>query len=109
MLDVLHQSYARVPLQGLLATNPNNPLGTIYRPETLLEALRWCLDHGVHFIRWRWAVAGWRQGRQRVQARSWLAAQRGLRWLGTRVCLQVIYACNRCSQPRPSPLPSPCQ
>jgi hypothetical protein len=41
-----------IPLRGLLVTNPNNPLGTIYRDDSLLEMLLWCLDNKVHYIRW---------------------------------------------------------
>ena len=40
-----------VPVRSLLITNPNNPLGTLYEEDTLLEMLRWCLDNKVHYIR----------------------------------------------------------
>lgn len=40
-----------IPVRGLLITNPNNPLGTIYGSETISEMLRWCLDNQVHYIR----------------------------------------------------------
>ncbi|PSC76648.1 1-aminocyclopropane-1-carboxylate synthase [Micractinium conductrix] len=39
-----------VPVRSLLITNPNNPLGTLYEEDTLLEMLRWCLDNKVHYI-----------------------------------------------------------
>jgi aspartate/methionine/tyrosine aminotransferase len=48
-----------IPVRGLLVTNPNNPLGTIYSDESLLEMLRWCLDNKVHYIRWVWACFAW--------------------------------------------------
>lgn len=41
-----------IPVRGLLITNPNNPLGTIYSEATIVEMLRWCLDNKVHYIRW---------------------------------------------------------
>ena len=41
-----------IPVRGLLVTNPNNPLGTIYSDESLLEMLGWCLDNKVHYIRY---------------------------------------------------------
>lgn len=37
--------------QALLVTNPNNPLGTLYREETVSEMLAWCLDKRVHYVR----------------------------------------------------------
>jgi len=40
-----------IPVRGLLITNPNNPLGTIYGDKTITEMLRWCLDNKVHYIR----------------------------------------------------------
>lgn len=39
------------PLQAVLITNPNNPLGTIYSEETIKEMIAWCLDNRVHYIR----------------------------------------------------------
>lgn len=39
-----------IPVRGLLITNPNNPLGTIYSEATIVEMLRWCLDNKVHYI-----------------------------------------------------------
>jgi hypothetical protein len=44
-----------VAVRGLLVTNPNNPLGTIYREDSVREMLRWCLDNRMHYIRW----GGW--------------------------------------------------
>ncbi len=44
-----------IPVRGLLITNPNNPLGTIYGSEAISEMLRWCLDNQVHYIR----CGGW--------------------------------------------------
>ena len=35
----------------LLLTNPNNPLSTMYKRETLVAALRWCLEREVHVVR----------------------------------------------------------
>lgn len=47
-----------IPVRGLLITNPNNPLGTIYSNETISEMLRWCLDNRVHYIRCEWERRG---------------------------------------------------
>lgn len=49
-------------LQALLVTNPNNPQGTLYSDETILQMLRWCLDNRVHYVRW----VGGGQGRESV-------------------------------------------
>ncbi|KAG2483578.1 hypothetical protein HYH03_017585 [Edaphochlamys debaryana] len=35
---------------GLLIATPNNPLGIVYKRETVLGMLRWCLSHEVHLI-----------------------------------------------------------
>ena len=40
-----------IAVRGLLVTNPNNPLGTIYQDGTITEMLKWCLDSHMHFIR----------------------------------------------------------
>ena len=40
-----------IAVRGLLVTNPNNPLGTLYRDDTISEMLRWCLDNRMHYIR----------------------------------------------------------
>jgi Aspartate/tyrosine/aromatic aminotransferase len=34
----------------LLLTNPNNPLGTIYSPETIKNAIDWARSHGMHTV-----------------------------------------------------------
>ncbi|KAG1673671.1 hypothetical protein FOA52_010539 [Chlamydomonas sp. UWO 241] len=38
------------PAVALLLTNPNNPLGTLYSKGTLIEALAWCMQRGVHVV-----------------------------------------------------------
>lgn len=38
------------PVRALLLTNPNNPMGTIYSEETVVEMLRWCLKNKVHYV-----------------------------------------------------------
>ncbi|EFJ52049.1 hypothetical protein VOLCADRAFT_120406 [Volvox carteri f. nagariensis] len=35
---------------ALLYTSPNNPLGIMYRRETVVEMLRWCLSRRVHLV-----------------------------------------------------------
>ncbi|GLC48246.1 hypothetical protein PLESTB_000075000 [Pleodorina starrii] len=35
---------------ALLYTSPNNPLGIMYRRETVVEMLRWCLARRVHLV-----------------------------------------------------------
>ena len=52
-----------IEVRGLLVTNPNNPLGTIYRRETVEGMVRWCLQNKVHYVRWeripgRWPLSG---------------------------------------------------
>ena len=42
---------AGTPVKVLLLTNPNNPLSTMYKRETLVTALRWCLEREVHVVR----------------------------------------------------------
>lgn len=39
------------PVKALLVTNPNNPLGTIYREDTVREMILWCLGNEVHYVR----------------------------------------------------------
>lgn len=39
------------PVRALLITNPNNPLGIIYKPHTVKTMLRWCLSNRVHYVR----------------------------------------------------------
>ena len=34
----------------LLLTNPNNPLGTIYSPETIKNAIDWARSHNIHTV-----------------------------------------------------------
>jgi len=41
-----------VTVLALLLTNPNNPLGIMYSRTTLLAALEWCMERGVHVVRW---------------------------------------------------------
>jgi aspartate/methionine/tyrosine aminotransferase len=36
--------------KGLLLTNPCNPTGTMYTPEELLTAVRFCRSHGMHLL-----------------------------------------------------------
>ena len=40
-----------ITVRGLLITNPNNPLGTVYPREVVEGMLRWCLAHKVHCVR----------------------------------------------------------
>jgi aspartate/methionine/tyrosine aminotransferase len=52
--------FARLQVEGigvggnrvkmLLLTNPNNPLGTIYSPETMKNAIDWARSHGMHTV-----------------------------------------------------------
>jgi aspartate/methionine/tyrosine aminotransferase len=50
-----------IPVRGILVTNPNNPLGTLYRNRTIEEMVRWCLDNGMHYVRWErwWGLLRW--------------------------------------------------
>lgn len=38
------------PVNTILLTNPNNPLGTIYSTETVKGLLRWCIKNKVHYV-----------------------------------------------------------
>ncbi|KAG2426355.1 hypothetical protein HXX76_013112 [Chlamydomonas incerta] len=40
----------RPRVAALLFTSPNNPLGTMYSRDTVVEMLRWCLEHEVHCV-----------------------------------------------------------
>lgn len=37
-------------MRFLLLTNPNNPLGVIYKPNVLLEAVEWARSRQMHTI-----------------------------------------------------------
>lgn len=39
-----------IAVRGLLVTNPNNPLGTVYRDASITEMIKWCLDNRMHYI-----------------------------------------------------------
>ncbi|GLI59990.1 hypothetical protein VaNZ11_002049 [Volvox africanus] len=43
-------SRRRRRVSALLYTSPNNPLGIMYRRETLVAMLRWSLSRGVHLV-----------------------------------------------------------
>ena len=54
-VDDLERSFQRTTELGntpkiLLLTNPNNPLGTIYSPETMMRTIEWARGHGIHII-----------------------------------------------------------
>lgn len=38
-------------LAALLITNPDNPTGTIYSDQHLVQMLKWCVNNKVHMIR----------------------------------------------------------
>lgn len=40
------------PVCALLITNPNNPLGTIYKEDTVRKMIEWSLRHHVHYVRY---------------------------------------------------------
>lgn len=52
-LDAAVQDAARdgKPIRALLVTNPNNPLGIIYRTETIEEMILWAASRGIHLVR----------------------------------------------------------
>ncbi|KAF5840409.1 pyridoxal phosphate-dependent transferase [Dunaliella salina] len=37
-------------VRAILLTNPNNPCGTIYKPDTVMEIVKWCLKNNVHVV-----------------------------------------------------------
>ena len=37
-------------IRALLLTNPNDPLGVVYRPSTILTAVEWSRKRGMHTI-----------------------------------------------------------
>ena len=39
-------------LAALLVTNPDNPTGTVYPEERLVQMLKWCVRNRVHLIRY---------------------------------------------------------
>lgn len=41
-------------LAALLITNPDNPTGTVYSQQHLIEMLKWCVKNKVHLIRYSW-------------------------------------------------------
>ncbi|GIL83125.1 hypothetical protein Vretimale_11471 [Volvox reticuliferus] len=43
-------SRRRRRVAALLYTSPNNPLGIMYRRETVVAMLRWCLSRSVHLV-----------------------------------------------------------
>lgn len=51
-LEVLSAELAdmKTPVNTLLITDPNNPLGTIYRKDTVKAMVRWCLRKKVHYV-----------------------------------------------------------
>lgn len=42
--------HAGQPVRALLITNPNNPLGIIYKQETVQAMLCWCLENKIHYV-----------------------------------------------------------
>lgn len=38
------------PVAALLITNPNNPLGIIYKEDTVVEMMAWCLRNNIHYV-----------------------------------------------------------
>jgi aspartate/methionine/tyrosine aminotransferase len=51
----LDRAYALAESRGftvrfVLLTNPNNPLGIIYRPNVILDTIEWARDHQLHTI-----------------------------------------------------------
>lgn len=43
-------NHAGQPVRALLITNPNNPLGIIYKTETVRTMVRWCLENKIHYV-----------------------------------------------------------
>ena len=39
-----------IKITGLIITNPNNPLGTIYKDSTIKDTLIWCIQNKIHYI-----------------------------------------------------------
>ncbi|KAL7574113.1 hypothetical protein ACA910_014802 [Epithemia clementina (nom. ined.)] len=48
----LHAAYQKAPKapKFLLLTNPNNPLGTIYAPHVIRNAIQWARQHDMHVV-----------------------------------------------------------
>jgi aspartate/methionine/tyrosine aminotransferase len=53
-LQTLKFAYATAPdpkrIKALVMTNPHNPFGQCYPREVLLECMRFCQEHGLHYI-----------------------------------------------------------
>lgn len=39
-----------ITVKMLLLTNPNNPLGTVYKPHDILDMITWARSRGMHTI-----------------------------------------------------------
>lgn len=51
LLSVVDESKINgIKITGILITNPNNPLGTIYEESTIRSIMIWCIQNKIHYI-----------------------------------------------------------
>ncbi len=51
LLSVVSQSQVNgTKIRGMIVTNPNNPLGTIYEESTIRSMMIWCIQNKIHYI-----------------------------------------------------------
>ncbi|WP_240554531.1 pyridoxal phosphate-dependent aminotransferase [Acetobacter cibinongensis] len=48
--EQIAQAYAKKPLKGIVLASPNNPDGTMMRPDRLEAVVNCCADHGIRLI-----------------------------------------------------------
>jgi aspartate/methionine/tyrosine aminotransferase len=52
LIPALEEAYlsSDIPIKALILTNPHNPLAVCYPQKTLIECLKFCEKHRLHFI-----------------------------------------------------------